>query len=185
MKEPLIPFLEYLQTPIDKITAIENQWQNITLIKWKEVKNTVSLWNEVHRYRDAANCNPLKDIADFALSVLVLPHSNAEVERVFSQMNIVKTKLRNRMETKMANAILGIRAGLRRSGKCCYNYELPSNVLKMIGTKQAYNEKRPELEPVGLHHLATPSTSQSQACVDSDTFVDDDDDDNPAYHMFL
>lgn len=185
VKEPLIPLLEFLQTPSDQISVIENQWQNITLIKWKEVKNTVSFWNEVHKYRDASNCNPLKEIADLALSVLVLPHSNAEIERVFSQMNIVKNKLRNRMETKMANAILGIRAGLRRNDKCCYNYELPSNVLKVIGTKQAYTEKGPELKTVGLHPLTSPSTSQSQAQIDTDTLQDDDDDDDPAYHLFL
>ena len=87
----------------------------------KEVTNTVKFWNEVTKYRDSSGLNPFKELARFAISVLVLPHSNAEVERIFSQMNIVKNKLRNRMGTKMVNSILGIRAGLKRSGKACFD----------------------------------------------------------------
>lgn len=184
VKEPLIPFLEFLQTPSDQIGVIEHQWQNLTLIKWKEVKNTKRFWTEVHKYRDGVNCNPLKELADFALSALVLPHSNAEVERVFSQMNIVKNKLRNRMETKMANSLLGIRAGLRRNEKCCYNYELPPEVLKMIGTLKAYSEKeQAEVATGALHPLARPSTSQAQAQADS--LQDDEDVDDPAHYLFF
>lgn len=180
VKEPLTSLLELLQTPSDQISVIENQWQNITLIKWKEVKNTVSFWSEVHKYRDASNCNPLKELADFALSVLVLPHSNAEVERVFSQMNIVKSKLRNRMETKMANAILGIRAGLRRNDKCCYNYELPPDVLKKIGTTETYSERE---RPAAVSPLARPSTSQAQAQFES--LHEDEDLDDPSALLFF
>ena len=178
VKEPLTSLLELLQIPSYQIGVIENQWQNITLIKWKEVNNTISFWSEVNNYRDASNCNPLKELADFALSVLVLPHSNGEVERVFSQMNIVKNKLRNRMETKMVNAILGIRAGLRRNDKCCYNYELPPDVLKMIGTTEAYSDR--ENQPAAAaaaSPLVVASTSQVQAHVES---LRDDDIDDPS-----
>lgn len=44
----------------------------------------------------------IKELAKFAISVLILSHSNAEVERIFSQLNVMKSKRRNRMETKMA-----------------------------------------------------------------------------------
>lgn len=39
--------------------------------------------------------NQFIELAEFAISLLSLPHSNADIERVFSQMNLVKTKLRN------------------------------------------------------------------------------------------
>lgn len=172
VKEPLTPLLELLQTPAQQISVIEGQWQNITLIKWNERKNTVNFWSEVSRYRDASDCNPLKELAEFALSVLVLPHANADVERVFSQMNIVKTKLRNRMETKMANAILGIRAGLRRNDKCCYNYELPPDVLRKIGTMEAYRVK--ETEGPAAHPMTVASTSQENEEVE-----------DSAHHLFF
>lgn len=51
-----------------------------------------------------------------AISLLTLPHSNAEIERLFSQMNIVKTKVLNRLQLSMLNSILTIRSGRRRKG---------------------------------------------------------------------
>lgn len=174
IKEPLTPLLELLLTPADQISVIEGQCQNLTLIKWNESKNTVSFWSEVSRYRDASDCNPLKELAEFALSVLVLSHANADVERVFSQMAIVKTKLRNKMKTKMAKAILGVRAGLRRHDKCCYNYDIPPDVLRKFGTMQAYTVK--ETESPAVYLTAAASTYQRE-------FHEDVDD--PSHHLLL
>jgi hypothetical protein len=53
--------------------------------------------------------NPLDDLQQTAISVLVLPFSNAELERLFSQMNLIKSKIHNKMQTAMLNAILQIR----------------------------------------------------------------------------
>jgi len=49
-------------------------------------------------------------------------------------MNVVKTKLRNRMGPKLLDSILTIRYGLKRNGKCCADYELSENLLKNIPT---------------------------------------------------
>ncbi|XP_042894354.1 uncharacterized protein LOC122268140 [Penaeus japonicus] len=138
VKNSLIPLMELLQLPPQEIGAVDSQWHNLTLVKWTEVKDTVLFWNEVNKYKDASHTNPFNDLAKFALSVLVIPHSNAKVERIFSQLNIVKNKLRNRMGTTMTNAILGIRAGLKRAGKSCFEYEIPAEVSNMIGTSEVY-----------------------------------------------
>ena len=53
-------------------------------------------------------------------------------------MNIVKTKLRNRMSNETLRAVLAVKYGLRRVGKCCHNYKLSPDVLKKIGTLEAY-----------------------------------------------
>jgi len=42
-------------------------------------------------------------------------HSNVEMERVFSQINVVKLKLESRMSAEPVNAILNIKTGLKRS----------------------------------------------------------------------
>ncbi|KAJ8890221.1 hypothetical protein PR048_009729, partial [Dryococelus australis] len=51
-------------------------------------------------FKDAAIFNPFKELCNLAIAVLSIPHSNGEVERVFSAMNIVKPKLRNRLGKK-------------------------------------------------------------------------------------
>lgn len=82
----------------------------------------------------------------------MLPVSNAEVERIFSQLNLVKNKTRNNLSLNMVNSILCIRYGLKRHGKCCYNYELPENVLNRIGTNKAYPQKYENFDINDLLH---------------------------------
>ena len=122
------------------ITKIEFEWDNIRFVNWKETQDTEKFWVEVSNYRDASGQNPFKQLVDLAFKVLCLPHSNADIERVFSQMNLIKTKLRNRMKLKLLNNILHIRFGLKRLGLCCNNYTLPDHILKNIGTIKAWHQ---------------------------------------------
>jgi hypothetical protein len=88
----------------------------------------------VHSYKDCADNNPFKELSLFALKMLSLPHSNADVERVFSVMNTVKTKLRNRLHLRTLNAILNIKYGLKLTQKCCYDYDFPDQLYKNVVT---------------------------------------------------
>ncbi|CAN7945843.1 unnamed protein product, partial [Ixodes hexagonus] len=80
MKEPLIPLLEAMAVPPETIEKIQNQWSKITLLNWEQISSTQSFWCEVHSYKDACGENPFAELAGFAMSMLVLPYSNAEVE---------------------------------------------------------------------------------------------------------
>lgn len=91
------------------IEKIFDQYHNINLIKWTNIDNTTKFWTEVLAYKDAAGNNPFLEIGNFAIQLLSLPWSNADVERLFSQMNLVKTKLRNRIQSDTVNAILQVR----------------------------------------------------------------------------
>ena len=59
-------------------------------------------------------------LREFALSILPLPLINAAVERTFSQMNIIKSRTRNKMKQPMLEAILYFRGYMTRN-KCCCN----------------------------------------------------------------
>ena len=72
-------------------------------------------------------------------------------------MNYVKSKLRNSMSLKLLNAILTIKFGLIRAGKCCLTYDLSSHVLKEIGTLDAYQSH-------DVHQGASTSSDNSQSC---------------------
>ena len=78
---------------------------------------------EVLKYTDAAGETPFEELALFALSLLALPFSNASVERVFSQMNLIKTKLRNRLKQPMLEAILHVRGFMSRNRFCCNKFK--------------------------------------------------------------
>ena len=82
------------------------------------------------------------DIAQAALSVLSLPISNPFVERVFSVMNLVKYKIRNRMHLKMLNSTVTIRLRLNCQGKCCRDFD-PTPAMLNRFTIDMYDIKKP------------------------------------------
>lgn len=88
--------------------------------------------------------NPYNDLCVLSKRILVLPWSNADVERIFSQMNIVKTKLRNRMGPVLLDSILTIRSGLKRNKMCCVDYKIPEDVLRNISNSSFYPTKKTE-----------------------------------------
>lgn len=140
-KMPITDIAVQFQKDALTISEIELQWDNIRHIKWKETKETEKFWAEVNSYHYASGENPFRELVDLALQILCLPHSNADIERIFSQMNLIKSKLRNRMKLPVLSNILHIRFGLKRVGKCCKNYVLPDEILKQLGTAKVYQSR--------------------------------------------
>lgn len=139
VKPTLSNILEELLYLPSTITKIEMQWKNLPLVKWTETKHTLAFWAEVRAYRDAGDNNPFNELTEFAFHLLTLPFSNAEVERVFSQLNLVKNKCRNRMQGDMVNAILMIRSSLSKMGKCCEDYPITPEMVAKVGESTIYS----------------------------------------------
>uniref|UniRef100_A0A2S2P0Z6 HAT C-terminal dimerisation domain-containing protein n=1 Tax=Schizaphis graminum TaxID=13262 RepID=A0A2S2P0Z6_SCHGA len=155
LKGSLTPLAKLMHIPPSDLSKIEIQWRKLHLIQWININSTKDFWKEVGQYRDSSGDNPFLELINLTKCLLVLPFSNGEVERSFSQLNIIKNCHRNRMCHDMTNAILTIRSGLRRVQKCCHNYVIPRNVLEQIGTLEAYkpiksSQVLPNIEPEEL-----------------------------------
>ena len=164
VKDSIAPLLELLNVSAEDITKIELQWSNITLVKWCETKDNVKFWAEVSGYKDASNQNPYHELSSVALTILSLPHSNAEIERVFSQMILIKSKLRNKMQTDTTNALLHVRYGLKRMSETCVSFNLPNDVLDLVASSQKYSQSRKSAGD-------KPSTSSAEEKDDEDDEV--------------
>ncbi|KAH9375871.1 hypothetical protein HPB48_016890 [Haemaphysalis longicornis] len=138
VKEPLIPLMEAMAVPTETIEKIKNQWSKNTLLNWKQISPTQSFWCEVHSYKDACGENLFAELPRFAMSMLMLQYSSAEVESTFSQLNIVESKPWNKLKPETTNAILVVRSGLKRHQKRCFEYELPAAVVSAIWTSATY-----------------------------------------------
>lgn len=60
--------------------------------------------------------------------IMCLPHSSASVERIFSQLNLIKTDLRNRLNIKTCNSI--ILAKQLIDNENCYTWEPSETLMK-------------------------------------------------------
>lgn len=77
LKEPITYLAEHFGAQPSKIDLLDAQRKNLTLVDWASTTDTPAFWSDVLAYRDAAGSNPLHELAQLALEVFSLPHSNA------------------------------------------------------------------------------------------------------------
>ncbi|KYN50097.1 hypothetical protein ALC62_00125, partial [Cyphomyrmex costatus] len=87
---------------------IDDQWRRLPLFAATFSKDIQEVdvdifWNEVSNKKGAAEKSEFDELARFALDALCLPHSNADCERIFSRVNLIKTKYRNKLKIETVN----------------------------------------------------------------------------------
>lgn len=107
-------------------------------------KDGPSFWCHIYNMKDAVGNYVMRDLATFALKLHSLPISNATVERVFSRVTSVKSKLRNRMCLEMLDSILRIKMLLEEKKICCTNFEPTSQMYNY--TSEIYKKEKIENE---------------------------------------
>lgn len=91
---------------------IDDQWRrlpNCTESLPSNILNTKKpdeFWHQLLVYEDECQFLNFRCIAEFALSAISIPHSNAECERIFSKINCTKSRSRNRLVTATVNGIV-------------------------------------------------------------------------------
>lgn len=90
---PLVRLLpRIVQENDNSIQVIDDQWRRLPMAKVRlpsdicTVKKLDQFWSLIWDFRSEGGIAEFKELATFALSALSLPHSNADCERVFSQV---------------------------------------------------------------------------------------------------
>ena len=116
---------------------------------WNEIfegkipDDSIKFWQKLITIKNAAGDLLFEDLSLFAFVVLSLPSSNAVVERVFSIMNIIKSKLRNKMMLKMLNSVLFIKYHLFVNNLCCQTFEPSADMISRFNSNM-YVDQIPE-----------------------------------------
>ena len=76
---------------------------------------TSEFWLRLHNFKSGDEY-PYQEFTQGVVKMFCLPHSNAEAERDFSAVTYYKSKRRNRMSTKLLEAILHCKFGLKWLG---------------------------------------------------------------------
>lgn len=85
-------------------------------------KDTIEFWRHISTLKNFNDEYIFKNIAELAMTILCIPHGNADVERIFSNMTDIKTKKRNKLSTALLEAVLRIKVDLHDNKLCCHNY---------------------------------------------------------------
>lgn len=132
-----LPFLSTFSSEND-LFKIENEYGRLVNVNWVELygndimKNSYKFWPVVYGHKNAGGEPAFPLLSKFVLTLLSLPSSNALVERVFSIMNGIKTKSRNRIKTLLLNAILTIRSDFYSRKLCCDTFVITKEMYKKL-----------------------------------------------------
>ncbi|XP_066950649.1 uncharacterized protein [Macrobrachium rosenbergii] len=115
------------------VGTLENQWRARKFLAAPPsvMCDTVKYWIYLLNNKDSAGNHGFRELAAVALSLLSLPIANAECERVFSQVNILKNDLRNRLSTDTLDNLLNIRFSVRgHDNDCCESFHPDNKMLE-------------------------------------------------------
>lgn len=133
---PLIKLLPRIVDPqnIELIQKIDDQWRLYCQSELKinddiEESSIDKYWHKISQIQNMSNIYIFKELGNFVLDLLVIPHSNAACERIFSKVNLIKTDVRNRLCSNTVNSLL--LASQSVNGEC-YNFKVTETMVNSI-----------------------------------------------------
>ena len=107
--------------PHSKIQLLDDEWRKLAIVSLPfedEDMEPEEFWERLSKLTDGTENPPFSVVCQFMKTLLCLPHANVDVERIFSEVNNIKTRKRNRLKLKTLQAILQVEQGVRESGGC-------------------------------------------------------------------
>ncbi|CAH2009382.1 unnamed protein product [Acanthoscelides obtectus] len=137
----VIPLAKHFPNLVNEnqIQPIDNEWRllrsNEILKDFPSNINAEEFWAKISKiqYGDDSFMFPL--LSTFAFNMLSLPHSSANVERTFSQVNLMKTTHRNRLSSVSIVGNLHTKNYLKTSNQTCFSVDFGEDILKYHNSK--------------------------------------------------
>ncbi|KYM94187.1 hypothetical protein ALC62_15181 [Cyphomyrmex costatus] len=137
---------------IQKCDAIESQFRRLQTLRINEISSNFNsdtditdFWIAVRQMTNANGEKCFKDLVELIFCAPSFPISNA-VERIFSIMAVVKSKLRNRLTMPMLVALMRTRIHMNVLGLCCKNYCPTPHILALFNSHNMYEIESSQTE---------------------------------------
>lgn len=123
----IIPLAQHFPNLVaeSELQNLDNEWRLLrnTEINYEDTSNAEMFWISVSKMCRGDNSPMFPTISRFVLNLLCLPHSSANVERIFSQVNLLKTKQRNKLSSASIVGLLHSKAYLSSKGETSYSFD--------------------------------------------------------------
>lgn len=124
------------------LNQIDQEWRllrNFDFDKFSDTEPIQEFWLKISKLK-LGNDNPFcPNLCSFIFSILSLPHSSATVERIFSEINLNKTKIRNRLSPDTLCGILHTKSLLATSN--CFNLTINPEMFQKFKSENLYGKK--------------------------------------------
>ena len=96
----------------DEIPVLDEEYMDFCICDLPFPKESITpideYWNKIGMIRDISGEFRYPLLSRLAKAVLIIPHGNADVERLFSRVGLTKTKLRNSLSNITLSALLSL-----------------------------------------------------------------------------
>lgn len=127
--------LEFPRIYPNNYQQLDNEWRNIENVmipdSIRQIKNPEYFFKELSTLTDEFGDAYFTLLPKFALTILSLPTSNVDVERIFSKVNLIKTKQRNKISTLTLTSLI-IVAEMIKSRGGCVNFEPSERLMNFV-----------------------------------------------------
>lgn len=106
---------------------IDTEWRILrNTEKIKDFPDDVELfWEKISLLKNGEGHPMFPLLSQFVFNILSLPHSSANVERIFSAVNLMKTTQRNRLSTETIVGLLHAQRHIKGDGSNnCFNFDI-------------------------------------------------------------
>lgn len=100
--------------------------------------DVVDFWRKVKQLKKGNDEEMFPNLMKLVTFLFTLPHSSAASERIFSTINLNKTKSRNRLSTDVINGLLYSKNLLNSANKSCYNFDVEPGMIENFNSSM-YN----------------------------------------------
>jgi hypothetical protein len=118
----IFPHLNLNLEHLDLEYRLIGETEHLKKIKDSDINE---FYAQVAQMKNALDNLMFPNLTKVAQCVMCLPHSSASAERIFSQLNLIKTKTRNRLLIKTCASLLHAKDILRLSGENCFTWKPP------------------------------------------------------------
>jgi len=112
------------------LNDLDREWRSLRNMDLDVDMELIHFWKNVYNLKSNIGEMAFPLLMKLVNYLIVLPHSSACVERIFSCINLNKTKIRNRLGTETLTGILHSKNILNTQNKLCYDFEITSEMIK-------------------------------------------------------
>lgn len=129
----------------DQHQIIDDEWRQLPSFELPagiDVNDPVDIfWAKLLECEEGDQGMTFKNVSKFVLETISLPHSNADSERIFSKINLIKTKARNKMTISTVNGVLLAKQRVRGKENDCTTYDPSQSEYSRMNKALLYKKK--------------------------------------------
>lgn len=116
----------------ENILELDLEWRQLSNLKpVSDHMNFDELINYLQDQKNGVGEPLLPHLVTFFKAISCLPHSSAAAERLFSQLSLIKTKYRNKLEIDTCDALL-LTKQLVNKNTNCFNWTPPDDLVRLL-----------------------------------------------------